>query len=644
MEFRFIERLARVLRSGGLRLAAALALCAACGVVAHHFAYAAYARSQMSAASRSLAPVSAALGSLLTRHESLPRMLALDPRVAGVVGAAHSRPAIEAANAYLAQIAASGNLLAAFVTDARGTTLAASNWDQPVTFVGKNYAFRPYFQQAMASGIGRFFAVGATSGEPGYFLAARVPGAGGAQGVVVVKVALESTLQASAGPGGEEVAVVDEFGVVFLSSDPSLLYRPVVPLTESAAEALKGTQRYANRLGPPLQGGGVRGGERATLMLAQQGTERLVRPVWQAIAGTPWQVVSFQDLQPARWAGWLGAAGGVLVAVLAMAAVLFVRLRRTRAAEIERSRDALRQSQERLLGVVDNLPVMVCFVSRDERYVFANALYSQQYGRSPRELEGKGIWEVLDPADYRATQPQMKRALGGETVVFEREYRSMRSYRCFEATYRPEWNADRTAVTGVHVMTQDITQTRQRLQELARLSQLDHLTQLVNRKGFDARLEAALAAERPGDSLLALLFIDLDGFKPINDTHGHAAGDAVLVAFGKRVSRLVRADDLVARLGGDEFAVLLPAVADVSVAERVAASIVELAQRPFAIDGGPTVQAGASVGVACLPQGEACSAQALCQRADTLLYAAKKKGRRTYVVAEASPKSAATSA
>jgi diguanylate cyclase (GGDEF)-like protein/PAS domain S-box-containing protein len=646
MEFRFIERLARVLRSGGLRLAVLLALCAACGVVAHHFAYAGYARSQMSAASRSLAPVSAALGSLLTRHESLPRMLALDPRVAGAVGDARSQPAIDAANAYLAQIAASGQLLAAFVTDARGTTLAASNWDQPVTFVGKNYAFRPYFQQAMASGIGRFFAVGATSGEPGYFLAASVQGTGGAKGVVVVKVALESTLQAAAGRGGEDVAVVDEFGVVFLSSDPALLYRPVVPLTDSAAEALKGTQRYANRLGPPLQGGGVRGGERdtLTLTLAHQGSERLVRPVWQAIEGTPWQVVSFQDLQPARFAGWLGASGGVLLAALVIAAAVFVGMRRTRAAEIERSRDALRQSQERLLGVVDNLPVMVCFVSRDERFVFANALYSQPYGLNPRELEGKGIWEVLDPEDYRATQPQMKRALAGETVVFEREYRSMRSYRCFEATYRPEWNADKTAVTGVHVMTQDITQTRQRLQELARLSQLDHLTQLVNRKGFDARLEAALAADRPGDSLLALLFVDLDGFKPINDTHGHAAGDAVLVAFGKRVSRLVRADDLVARLGGDEFAVLLPVITDVSVAERVAASIVDLAQRPFAIDGGPTVQAGASVGVVCLPQGQACSAQALCQSADSALYAAKKKGRRTYVVGESPPKSAATSA
>ncbi|MBL0726640.1 diguanylate cyclase domain-containing protein [Piscinibacter sp. HJYY11] len=606
-------------RSGWLWIVLALVCCTASGLAAYHFAYAVSARSQIAAASQSLRSVSAALGAVLGRHEALPRMLALDPRLSQAL-AAPTHAAIGEANAYLAEIARSGNLMAAFLIDGRGTALAASNWDRPGSFVGQNYAFRPYFQDALAHGTGRFYAVGATSGEPGYFLASSVQAADGSKGVVVVKVALDSTLRMSGDDAEEVVAVVDEFGVVFLCSDRSWLYRPVEPLSAKDLATLKATQRYGSRLSAaPLH---------ADLLHSLQ-------PVWHRIGDRGWQIVSFKHLRASRSAGWLGALAGVLAAALVMALVLFAWLRRARDVERERSREQLSQSKERLHAVVDNLPVMVCFVSSEQRYVFANALYAQQYGCNARELEGKGVWEVLDPEEYEATQPQMRRALAGETVVFEREYRSMRMYRCFEATYRPEWNHDRTAVTGVHVMTQDVTQTQQRLQDLARLSQLDHLTQLMNRKGFESRLASALSAEPVAGTYLALLFIDLDGFKPVNDTHGHAAGDAVLTAFGQRVARLVREDDVVARLGGDEFAVLLPAIANVGVAERVASAIVTLAQRPFAVEGGLTVHIGASVGVAWRPHDRTIGPQALCHSADAYLYDAKKGGRRTFVIGEA---------
>ncbi|MCR5882320.1 diguanylate cyclase [Rhizobacter sp. J219] len=608
-----------LLRSRGLWALLALACCGLSGWMAYELAHAVSARSQMAQTSRSLASVSAALGSMLGRHESLPRMLALDPRLARAVNEPADAHAIAEANAYLAEIARSGQLLAAFLIDVRGTAIAASNWNQPTSFVGQNYAFRPYFTDSLAHGSGRLYALGATSGEPGYFLASSMQTAEGSKGVVVVKVALDSVLERSDEQGEEVVAVVDEFGVVFLCSQASLLYRPVEPLGEKALATLAATRRYGGRLGAALL----------------PDVSRSTRPVWHGLDDRGWSIVAFKDMRGAHSAGLLGAVAGVLAAALVLALGLFIWLRRARAIERERSRAQLAQSQERLHAVVDNLPVMVCFVSNSQHYVFANALYSQQYGRSPQELEGKGVWEVLDREEYEATQPQMKRALAGETVVFEREYRSMRQYRCFEATYRPEWNADRSAVTGVHVMTQDVTQTRQRLQDLARLSQLDHLTQLMNRKGFENKLATALSAAPADGSLLALLFIDLDGFKPVNDTHGHAAGDAVLKAFAKRLARLVREDDVVARLGGDEFAVLLPAIADVGVAERVAGAIVELARRPFSLDAGLTVDIGASVGVAYRPHDRAIDAQALCHSADTYLYDAKRQGRRTFVIGEA---------
>ncbi|HEY0817654.1 MAG TPA: diguanylate cyclase [Rhizobacter sp.] len=607
-------------RTPGLWLAIALGVCVATSVVAYHLAQSLSGRSQAAAASRSLATVSAALDAVLARHESLPRMLALDPRLAAALATPRDASTIEATNAYLAEIALRGDLLAAFLIDAKGNTIAASNWNQPVSFVGQNYAFRPYFRDALEHGTGRFYAVGATSGTPGYFLASRVAAPGAADGVVAVKVALDTTVKTSGEEHAQRVAVVDEFGVVFLASDPSHLYRPVARLSDADLATLNATQRYGKRLGPPI-------------LPPDAGTQGQV--VEHRIEGRPWKVVSFMDRQPARSEGLLGALAGALAAALVVALALVMRQRRLRAIEQERAREQLSQSRERLHAVVENLPVMVCFVSADERYVFANALYAQQYGQTARALEGKATAEVLSRDEYEAVSPYMKRALAGETVVFEREYRHTRQYRCFEATYRPEWNHDRSAVTGVHVMTQDVTQTRQRLRDLARLSQLDHLTQLMNRKGFEAALENALASRPADGTLLALLFIDLDGFKPVNDTHGHAAGDAVLTAFGKRVSRLVREDDVVARLGGDEFAVLLPRIADTGVAERVAQAIVDLAQRPFSVDADTRVSIGASVGIACLPAGRSLSPQALCHSADTYLYDAKKRGRRTFSMGEA---------
>ncbi len=623
----------RMLKYRSVWLAAVVALCVACGAIAYRTVYAAYARSQVASAERNLSSVSATLNSLLGRHESLPRMLALDPRLSAAVADPLAPATLAATNAYLAEIVRRGDLLAAFLIDANGKTIAASNHDKPVSFVGHNYAFRPYFKEALANGSGRFYAVGATSREPGYFLASSVQAASGARGVVVVKVGLGSILSSDK-VHGEGVAVVDEFGVAFLSSDPTLLYRPVQALRPADLLTLQKTQRYADQLGAPLVSdtGELRESDTPVLL---DDKRRPVMPVWHVIEGRAWRVVSFQDLQPARVAGALGALASALAAALVVAAALALWSRRERAKEIERSRDRIRQSEERLRAVVDNLPVMVCFVSSAQRYVFANALYAQQYGKGSKEIEGVAVSDLLEAEEYEATQPYLQRALAGETVVFEREYRHTRHYKCFEATYRPEWNSDRTAVTGVHVMTQDVTQNRQRLHDLARLSQLDHLTQLMNRKGFEARLLEVLEGQRSDGPLAALLFIDLDGFKPINDTHGHAAGDAVLTAFGKRLSRLVREEDVVARLGGDEFAVLLPSIANAAVAERVAASVVALAERPFGVSG-LMVSVGASVGVAYRHPGQSISAQDLCRSADDLLYAAKRKGRRTYVAGDAS--------
>jgi diguanylate cyclase (GGDEF)-like protein len=165
--------------------------------------------------------------------------------------------------------------------------------------------------------------------------------------------------------------------------------------------------------------------------------------------------------------------------------------------------------------------------------------------------------------------------------------------------------------------------------ELERLSRVDALTGLANRRQFDERFALALKRLQRGAAPVVLMCLDIDRFKSINDGHGHAAGDAVLEAFGKRLCGSVRDTDLVARLGGDEFVVLLED-ASAEAAETVARKVV--ASMADAIEvGGAAITATTSIGVAVAHAPT--DAKTLMAEADALLYEAKKAGRNRYRVA-----------
>lgn len=153
----------------------------------------------------------------------------------------------------------------------------------------------------------------------------------------------------------------------------------------------------------------------------------------------------------------------------------------------------------------------------------------------------------------------------------------------------------------------------------------DELTDLPNRRGFLERLATELAATRRHQDQLALLLLDLDQFKQVNDTLGHPAGDALLAATAARMRAVVREEDAVARLGGDEFTVLLVGRGQELAPHEVARRLVEALAEPFDLDG-HTIRTSASVGIALCPQHGACPAELL-QAADDALYAAKRAGR-----------------
>jgi diguanylate cyclase (GGDEF)-like protein len=235
---------------------------------------------------------------------------------------------------------------------------------------------------------------------------------------------------------------------------------------------------------------------------------------------------------------------------------------------------------------------------------------------------GRGLADVLGADDHARSQPWVQRALAGEVVQFERVNESRDHGRVLALSYTPLW-LDGGVVDGFIGVGQDITQHRQEQIRLLDLSERDPLTGLLNRAGFVRRIR--LEIEQGRGATLAMLYIDLDHFKPVNDQHGHPVGDLLLQAFAQRLLALVRPTDVVARLGGDEFAVLLFGVREGHHAHGVADKVIAAAHAPFDIDG-RALGIGASVGAAFGADTDT-GWHGLVARADAQLYRAKEAGR-----------------
>lgn len=292
---------------------------------------------------------------------------------------------------------------------------------------------------------------------------------------------------------------------------------------------------------------------------------------------------------------------------------------------------ALSKSEQRLRTITDTLPALVAFIDANERYRFNNIAYERAFGIKRDAIRGKTVHEFLGDDEYQAIKPYIRRVLQGETVTFEKEGQTEQSYRCAESTYIPQFAEDSHDVVGFHVMIQDITAKKVEERRLLHLAQIDSLTGLINRAGFEQKLADAMARTRTSKALMAIMYLDIDHFKKINDSLGHLAGDMLLKAFAARLTRSLRSIDTVARLGGDEFTVVLEDVATPQDAVNVAAKIVQSMQSLFSLENRP-ISASASIGVAFY-HGDGLDPKTLIKRADEMLYQAKAEGRNTYCVA-----------
>ncbi len=276
--------------------------------------------------------------------------------------------------------------------------------------------------------------------------------------------------------------------------------------------------------------------------------------------------------------------------------------------------------------------------------LYASPSYERVYGFSGTERVGTSAFERVHPDDVASVAAVFRELVarpGGTATAEFRVRHADGDWRHVSAVAQ-NWLGD-PAVRGVIINSRDVTE-RIRADEALRTSEAqfrhlalhDPLTGLANRALFADRVAHALARAARDGTGAALLYLDLDGFKELNDELGHAAGDRCLVAAAERLQGAVRADDTVARLGGDEFAVLLEgthaahAEAEaVAVATRVQAAL----RAPADIDGRPYVLA-ASIGIAAAGESGPASPDELLRRADAAMYTAKEAGGSRHAVAD----------
>ncbi len=321
--------------------------------------------------------------------------------------------------------------------------------------------------------------------------------------------------------------------------------------------------------------------------------------------------------------------------------------RRGREFELQRTRDLLHSAME---AMSDGFALF----DKHDRVAMCNSRYADLYGGAGRgaDLVGKHVNELNLFATHRTEQ--MPPEFLGDEEAWARE--RLRRHR--EANGQPyvyetgdeRWiqvTKRRTPDGSVVGIYSDITQLKRSEEAVRILAQHDALTGLPNRRLMNDRLAQALAQAKRNGEQAAVLLIDLDGFKPVNDEHGHRAGDEVLRIIALRLKECVREVDTVSRYGGDEFVVVLSAVNRPRDAAVVAEKIIGAVAEPIPVlwvsqhgSRVPEVKVGCSIGISMFPQ-DGAQPDALIRRADAAMYVAKSRGRGCLVF-HAEPPSAQT--
>ncbi|GGP19580.1 sensor domain-containing diguanylate cyclase [Silvimonas iriomotensis] len=294
----------------------------------------------------------------------------------------------------------------------------------------------------------------------------------------------------------------------------------------------------------------------------------------------------------------------------------------------------LRESQEQLQTIMDNVPVLIGYIESTLRCRYMNATYEDWFGRDPQLILDQPIPDVASAQEWQLVEGPIRSALAGKKCSADIHLDMGNQPRDVRLSMVPDRAAD-GHVRGCYALGVDLTD-RKRLEEtLRREAMEDPLTGLPNRRAILQLIEQACERQARHPQALAVFFLDLDGFKAVNDRFGHDAGDDVLTTFGRRLQACVRKTDAVARLAGDEFTILLEDLQNPQLdATRVAQKIVQAMQQPFDL-GEHQITLSTSIGIALHLPGEPVNAEALLTAADAAMYAVKQSTKNGYRFAPA---------
>ncbi len=285
---------------------------------------------------------------------------------------------------------------------------------------------------------------------------------------------------------------------------------------------------------------------------------------------------------------------------------------------------------EHFRSLVQNSSDVITVMGADGTIRYQSPALERVFGHRPEDLSGRGLAEMVHPDDAARVGKVLAEAadLPGARRSVEARWRHGDGTWRHAETFVNNLLHDPT-VRGIVLNTRDVTERKQLERELAHRALHDPLTDLANRALFREAVEKAMARMARTGHAVAVVFLDVDDFKDVNDSLGHAAGDRLLEAIAQRLSGCVRPYDVAARLGGDEFAVLLEAAGE-EVASRVAARIIDAMQAPITIDG-LEISTHASLGIA-VAKGPSVGVDELLRNADVAMYRAKGRGKGRFEV------------
>lgn len=566
---------------------------------------------------------------LLGTTEIVRKALALPAiQAAGPVAARKQRwtsqPVLLELDRHLAQVKRSLQVDLAYILNQRGDCIAASNWGGSDSLVGENYSEREYFAAALRGQRGMQYAFGRTTRTPGLYFSSPVLIAGKLAGVAVVKINMSSLSYLVMQSEG---FVSDRHGVIILARDRSqeLTALPDAPVQRLSPE-LRRQLYQREEIAPAALSAGEEGllhlpGKPFPLVIAEASM-----PEYGLTLHVGAELPLLEAFERERLGLFLLSAllGGGLI--LAAGAVMhYVR-------SMRQTNRMLRDNAEKLhltAKVFEHTQEGIIITDAQGAVIDVNQAFSKITGYAREEILGRNP-RVLQSSHHDAEfYRRMWRAIAGRGFWSGEIWNRNKAGESF-----PEWltissmKNETGQVTHYVGVFSDISLIKQHEKQLEHIAHYDALTGIPNRVLLADRMRQAIAHSNRNRTVFAVCYLDLDGFKQVNDTMGHEAGDRVLVEVTRRIKEVIRGDDTVARLGGDEFVVLLVGMNAVDECFGSLDRLLDAISHPMEIYGKP-VALGASIGVT-LYRNDGQDIDTLLRYADQAMYVAKQSGKNQY--------------